>query len=102
MLPLDVLIQPQVNKNKNRISKNQKKLSTFDLNIYGKHTLIFLKFSFFENIKLASEGCNPGYFRENCRAKCVYPYFGKDCRVRCDCGENLCVVSSGCFADTTG
>ena len=49
-----------------------------------------------------AETCPPGYFGYLCKAKCVYPYYGKECQGHCDCSENLCDVSHGCQPVTEG
>ena len=40
--------------------------------------------------------CPPGYFGSLCRAKCIYPSYGKECKEVCDCSEDLCNVTTGC------
>ena len=46
--------------------------------------------------------CSPGYFGYLCKAKCVYPYYGEECKGHCDCSENLCDVTNGCQPVTEG
>ena len=40
--------------------------------------------------------CPPGYFGSLCRAKCIYPSYGNECKEVCDCSEDVCNVTTGC------
>lgn len=96
---------------KTRLSRTLKchqKHILFDAIYYSPqhHSCFFIRESIFFFsclcILLAQEGCIAGFFGKNCRGRCMYPYFGVDCQERCDCVENMCDVSTGCLADTTG
>eukprot|EP00105_Crassostrea_gigas_P017137 XP_011434796.1 PREDICTED: multiple epidermal growth factor-like domains protein 10 isoform X1 [Crassostrea gigas] len=49
-----------------------------------------------------SDKYRPGYIGKYCRARCIYPYFGKECEAECNCSEPMCDVATGCGAVDRG
>lgn len=45
--------------------------------------------------------CPPGYTGPDCVYTCIYPYYGEDCFMKCDCSADLCDFVSGCKLTTT-
>nr|XP_011435897.2 uncharacterized protein LOC105334227 [Crassostrea gigas] len=45
--------------------------------------------------------CLPGYFGTNCKLRCFYPGFGKQCMNTCDCNISDCDPVSGCQGNDT-
>ncbi|XP_062620527.1 uncharacterized protein LOC134282094 [Saccostrea cucullata] len=45
--------------------------------------------------------CDLGYSGIQCNIPCVYPGYGKDCQLNCDCEESECDIVSGCIKTTT-
>lgn len=47
--------------------------------------------------------CPPGYTGHSCYYRCIYPYYGEDCLMKCDksCSADLCDFVSGCKLTTT-
>lgn len=43
-----------------------------------------------------------GYVGENCRGKCLYPYYIVDCHGQCDCDKERCDFSTGSSNLTKG
>lgn len=41
--------------------------------------------------------CPIGSFGKDCEKKCIYPFYGEDCQSRCNCSEDNCHFSRGCF-----
>lgn len=47
--------------------------------------------------------CLPGRTGPECVYKCIYPYYGEDCIMKCYCSAEICDIVSGCkHASTTG
>lgn len=46
--------------------------------------------------------CLPGHTGPDCVYTCVYPYYGEDCFMKCDCSAEMCDFVSGCkYVSTT-
>uniref|UniRef100_A0A8W8J330 Uncharacterized protein n=1 Tax=Magallana gigas TaxID=29159 RepID=A0A8W8J330_MAGGI len=45
--------------------------------------------------------CPPGYTGYNCNYVCLYPYYGEDCFMKCECTAEMCDFVSGCNATST-
>lgn len=41
-----------------------------------------------------------GYFETNCYKKCIYPLYGRDCQVTCNCSKIDCWHVGGCTNST--
>nr|XP_022291656.1 protein draper-like [Crassostrea virginica] len=45
--------------------------------------------------------CSIGYDGPQCAYSCTYPFYGEDCRNKCDCTEEQCDFIFGCKANST-
>lgn len=53
----------------------------------------------FENIIFigrSSKACLPRFYWDDCKIYCPYPFFGSQCKGKCDCRPNLCHHLNGC------
>lgn len=47
------------------------------------------------------EKCIPGYIGLNCSEKCPFPFYGENCKDMCNCSNETCDVSTGCWGLTS-
>lgn len=61
--------------------------------VYSVCTLIFPSFRISLN---NSSECPAGYTGRDCKFSCLYPFYGEDCLMRCECSPETCDFVSGC------
>uniref|UniRef100_A0A8W8JFV1 Uncharacterized protein n=1 Tax=Magallana gigas TaxID=29159 RepID=A0A8W8JFV1_MAGGI len=50
---------------------------------------------FISSVKMKN-ACNDGYVGENCTATCPELYYGRECRLKCNCNKDQCNHIAGC------
>ena len=48
-------------------------------------------------ISILISECSPGYLGPNCSEICPYPNYGRECQEMCECEENRCDITTGCY-----
>ncbi|XP_078326573.1 uncharacterized protein LOC111105254 isoform X2 [Crassostrea virginica] len=51
---------------------------------------------FWNSSLITCEPCNIGYHGPNCKEQCIYPSYGKDCQLKCNCLKESCSHVYGC------
>lgn len=66
------------------------------LTVSGKHIIRCKGISFILKKYLLFRRCSSGFTGPNCHYKCPYPWFGDDCKDKCECFFLLCHHKTGC------
>nr|XP_034309244.1 protein draper-like [Crassostrea gigas] len=56
---------------------------------------------YWDKTQMSCIPCKVGYFGTNCDKKCVYPLYGKDCQLTCNCSKRDCWHVGGCTLNIT-
>nr|XP_022294047.1 protein draper-like isoform X2 [Crassostrea virginica] len=51
---------------------------------------------FWNSTLITCEPCNIGFNGPNCKEQCIYPSYGKDCQLTCNCSKESCSQVYGC------